>query len=207
MQNKLSLFFQKHSIKGFLDHDEGLALNRYALQQADIGPCLELGSYCGKSTVYLGWACQEKNQTLYAVDHHRGSEEHQHGELYHDPELYDANLSAMDSFPAFRSTVALSGLDNTVVAVVASSELARRDWQTPLSMVFIDGGHSEAMAISDCVEWSQKLASNGVLAIHDIFERPEDGGQGPYLGMKAVLESGDFTLDERVKTLVFLRKK
>jgi len=207
MQDKLKSFFEEHSIKGFLDHEEGLALNRYALLQAEFGPCLELGSYCGKSTVYLGWACRERNQTLYAVDHHRGSEEHQHGEYYHDPDLYDVNLGLVDSFPLFRRTLHLADLGNTVVPIVASSELARREWQTPLSLVFIDGGHSEPMAIADCLQWSEKLAPNGVLAIHDIFEKPEDGGQGPFLGMKAVLATGDFVLEHQTKTLVFLRKK
>lgn len=207
MQVQLTRFFEQHNIKGFLDHEEGLSLNRYAFQQSNLGPCLELGSYCGKSTVYLGYGCRANNQTLFAVDHHRGSEEHQLGELYHDHDLYDAVEARMDSFPCFRKTVSLANLDDTVVPIVANSELARRDWHTPLSLVFIDGGHSEAMAIADCVGWAEKLSSEGVLAIHDIFERPEDGGQGPYLGMQAVLERGGFQIEKRIKTLVFLRKK
>lgn len=205
--NELETFFKEHTIKGFLHHDEGMALNRYAQTQSKLGSCLEIGSYCGKSTVYLGAGCQESKQTLYAVDHHRGSEEHQLGEEYHDPDLYDGDIAMMDSFKVFRRTLKLADLENTVVPIVASSELTRRNWATPLSMVFIDGGHSEPMAIADCVEWSKHLMPSGVLAIHDIFEKPEDGGQGPYLGMQAVLESGDFEFVEKIHSLVFLKRK
>ena len=206
MREELNSFFKAHIIKGFLDHDEGLALNTYAKSQSSLGPGLELGSYCGKSTVYLGLACQSEGQTLYAVDHHRGSEEHQAGEEYHDPELYDEKIQRLDSFPDFRRTLSLAGLEDTVVPLVTSSELARRDWQTPLAMVFVDGGHSHEMAINDCLGWAKRIMPKGVLAIHDIFEKPEDGGQGPYLGMKAVIDTGQFQLEKRVKTLVFLRK-
>jgi len=200
-------FFQHHSIKGFLAEQEGLALFRYALAAESIGPCLEIGSYCGKSTVYLGVACKESANSLYAVDHHRGSEEHQLGEEYHDSELFNAGLQLMDSFPAFRRTLVLAGLEQTVLPVVASSALCLRHWATPLGLAFIDGGHSPEMAMADCLGWSRHIAEGGFLAIHDIFESPNDGGQGPYLGMRAVLRAGGFELLEQVESLVILQRK
>ena len=206
LEEAITKFFLLNQVKGFLDHEEGMALANCAFQQARLGPCLELGSYCGKSSVYLGLACRAQAQVLFAVDHHRGSEEHQFGELYHDADLFDEHLSKMDSFPSFRHTLAAAALEDTVVPIVTHSALARKAWQTPLAFVFIDGGHSEAMAIDDCVGWSEKLAPGAVLAIHDVFDSPELGGQGPRLGMQAVLDTGRFSLEQRTKSLVFLRK-
>lgn len=207
MNNFFSDFFRSHCIKGFLAHEEGIALYEHARRVAGVGPCLEIGSYCGKSSVYLGVACREMGNTLYAVDHHRGSEEHQPGEEYHDRTLFDARVQRMDSFPAFRHTLALAKLEETVVPVVASSALTLRHWQTPLGLVFIDGGHSPAMAMADATGWAAKLAPGGILCIHDIFESPNDGGQGPFLAMQAVLATGRFTTLRQVQTMAVLERR
>lgn len=202
-----STFLKTHNIKGFLAEDEGERLSELAASVSEIGPCLEIGSYCGKSTVYLGAACGAKGNTLYAVDHHQGSEEHQLGEEYHDADLFDSANHCMNSFPAFRQTIRLAGLDHCVVPIVASSALVLQKWQTPLGMVFIDGGHSHESAMADCVGWAKHIASGGILAVHDIFPSPEDGGQGPYLGFEKVFESGLFEKLAQVNSLGILRKK
>jgi len=194
-------------VKGFLAPEEGEALYRYCKESARLGPCLEIGSYCGKSTVYLGEACREAGRSLYAVDHHRGSEEHQVGEEYHDPDLYDAAAELMDSFRAFRTTMREADLEDIVVPVVASSAVAARDWRTPLGMVFIDGGHSLEAAMTDYVSWADHVVPGGILAIHDIFPDPADGGQAPYTIYKRALESGLFEELPIVDTLGVLRRK
>lgn len=194
------------NVKGFLDPEEGLALYETALKAAQTAPCLEIGSYCGKSTVYLGQACKEAMQVLYAVDHHRGSEEHQLGEMYHDPELYDAADEMVDSFKAFRKTVAQADLDDTVIPIVTSSSIASRNWVAPLGMVFIDGGHSLEAAMVDYKSWAHHVAAGGILAIHDIFPDPAEGGQAPYTIWKLALESGLFERVSVVKTLGILRR-
>lgn len=194
------------AVKGFLAHEEGEALYEHCLDVSRLGPCLEIGSYCGKSTVYLGAACREAGRTLFAVDHHRGSEEHQLGEEYHDPELYDGQVGQMDSFRAFRQTMADAGLEETVVPIVSSSRAAARDWQTPLGMVFIDGGHSLEVAEADYECWSPHVVSGGILAIHDLFPDPNDGGQAPYTIYKRALASGLFEALPVVTTLGLLRR-
>lgn len=130
----MHLSIDPESVKGFLAPEEGKRLYELALEAALLGPCLEVGSYCGRSTIYLGSACKKRQQLLYAVDHHRGSEEHQPGEEYHDPELLDSVAGKMDSFRTFRATLVRADLENFVVPLVASSELAGRHWQTPLAM-------------------------------------------------------------------------
>ncbi|HRG50265.1 MAG TPA: class I SAM-dependent methyltransferase, partial [Pseudomonadales bacterium] len=119
------------TIKGFLDPAEGAALYQHGLATAPLGPCLEVGSYCGKSTVYLGTAAKQADNIVYAVDHHRGSEEHQLGEEYHDPDLYDAGVGLMDSFREFRKAMRAAQLENHVVPIVAPSTVAARHWATP----------------------------------------------------------------------------
>jgi len=194
------------SVKGFLDPQEGAALYQAALQRAPFGPCLEIGSYCGKSTIYLGTACQRAGSVLYAVDHHRGSEEHQLGEEYHDPALYDGAAGLMDSFREFRANMRRAGLEDTVVPIVAATRVASRHWHTALSLLFIDGGHSMEAALADYRGWSAQLMPGGILAIHDIFPDPADGGQAPYTIYKLALASGLYEEMPRVKTLGLLRR-
>ena len=131
------------AVKGFLDEEEGLRLHDLAREAAPLGPVVEIGSYCGKSSVYLGSGAREAGGTLVCVDHHRGSEEHQVGEEYHDPDLFDAELGRMDSLPALRRTIALADLEDTAVLLVAPSVRAAAVWGMPAGIVFIDGGHAE----------------------------------------------------------------
>lgn len=194
------------SVKGFLDPLEGAALYEYAKAVAHTAPCLEIGSYCGKSTVYLGSACKKANGVLFAVDHHRGSEEHQLGEEYHDPSLYDASAGRMDSFREFRYTLARARLEETVIPVVAPSILAARYWTTPLSLVFIDGGHSMDAALNDYRCWAPHVMRGGWLAIHDVFPDPADGGRPPYEIWKLAQESGLFEAMPLIKTLGLLKR-
>ncbi len=194
------------SIKGFLDPQEGAALHQHVLETAMLGPCLEVGSYCGKSTVYLGTAAKQAGSIVYAVDHHRGSEEHQLGEEYHDPDLYDSGVGLMDSFREFRKAMRAADLENHVVPIVAASTVAARQWATPLGMVFIDGGHSWEAALNDYRSWVAHIRPGGILAIHDIFPNPADGGQAPYDIWKLAKASGLFEELPMVKTLGLFRR-
>jgi predicted O-methyltransferase YrrM len=194
------------TIKGFLDPDEGERLYDLALQASAIGPCLEVGSYCGKSTLYLGTGVRDAGGQLFAVDHHRGSEEHQRGEEYHDPELYDAEITKMDSLPALRRMLSMAELEEWVVPLVAASAQAGRYWQTELGLVFIDGGHSRSAAQTDYHTWAQHIAVGGFMAIHDIFPNPEDGGQAPYEIYQLALASGLFEALPMTRTLGVLRR-
>lgn len=194
------------TVKGFLAHEEGARLYELALETASLGPCLEVGSYCGKSTLYLASACQLEGQQVFAVDHHRGSEEHQPGEAYHDPDLLDPTSGRMDSLPEFRRTLARAELEDTVVPIIAGTRHAGRRWFTPLGMVFIDGGHSEAAALADYRTWVRHLVPGGVLAIHDLFEDPAEGGQAPMKIYRLAQASGLFETLETVGTLGALRR-
>lgn len=193
--------------KGFLDDDEGRRLHDLGREQAALGPVVEIGSYCGKSTVYLGSGVKAGGGLLLCVDHHRGSEEHQVGEEYHDPDLFDARVGRLDSLPELRRTLHLAGLDDTAIPVVAPSPVAARFVVDALGMVFIDGGHSHAAAHADYEAWSGKIAHGGILAIHDLFPDPNDGGQAPIEIYRRALASGLFDELPGTKTLGVLRRR
>ncbi len=193
-------------IKGFMHDDEALLLYQTSLKAAKSGPILEIGSYCGKSTLFLAAACQKKGGILFSIDHHRGSEEQQPGEEYFDPDLFDSQSGGVDTFKMFRTTIERGGLEETVVPIVSRSEVAARQWATPLSLVFIDGGHSMEAVGTDYNAWTGHILSGGFLLIHDIFPDPSQGGQAPYQIYNLALQSGLFLKHSMVKTLGVLKK-
>ncbi|MDM8536165.1 class I SAM-dependent methyltransferase [Desulfobacterales bacterium HSG17] len=195
-----------HSIKGFMDDDEAVQLYNIALKTSKSGPVLEIGSYCGKSAYIIGCACEQNRSILFSIDHHKGSEEQQQGEEYFDPELYDSKLSRVNTFPFFQQTIVQTSLENTIVPIVAGSSVAGRMWKTPLSMLFIDGGHSFEAAYEDFLTWACHIQPKGFLVIHDIFFDPKKGGQAPRKIYEIAIQSGDYQEVEMVKTLGVLQR-
>jgi predicted O-methyltransferase YrrM len=166
--------------KGFMPDDEGRALYDAALVAGRVGPLLEIGSYCGKSAVYLGAAARIAGTVLFTVDHHRGSEETQPGWQHHDPEVVDPRTGRTDTLPFLRRTLEDAGLGDVVIPVVSDSPTLARHWGTPLGLLFIDGGHALDVAMADYEAWARFVRPGGLLAIHDVFEDPADGGQAPF---------------------------
>ena len=183
-----------NSVKGFLDHDEGICLYNHALSSSKKGPILEIGSYCGKSTIYLATAAKEYNCSVYSVDHHTGSEENQVGWEYHDIELFDEETGKINSFPEFMRNLRKANLLDTVIPIVSDSSLVSRDWKIPLSMVFIDGGHTMEAAFNDFNNWKDKIIKGGILAIHDVFPNPDDGGRPPFEIYRKALSENNLSL-------------
>lgn len=194
--------------RGFMPEDEGDALYAAACGLDVPGPLLEVGSYCGKSAVYLGTAAEEQGRVLYALDHHRGSEENQAGWEHHEPDLVDDRVGKMDTLPIFRKTIHDADLERSVVALVGDSPAIAAHWSTPLAFLFIDGGHGEEPARLDYQGWVPKVAVGGTLAIHDVFPDPADGGRPPYEQIYTpALESGDFDEVAAVGSLRVLRRR
>ncbi len=192
--------------RGFMPVEEGLALYEAAASVGVDGPLLEVGSYCGKSAVYLGAAAQLTGRVLFCVDHHRGSEENQPGWEHHDPEVVDAELGVIDTLPFFRRTIRHAGLEEAVVAVVGDSPTVGSLWATPLALVFIDGGHGSGPAHRDYEGWSPHVAPGGLLVIHDVFEEPADGGRPPYEIWCRALADGCFREQAAVGSLRILKR-
>ncbi|MCA2184875.1 class I SAM-dependent methyltransferase [Nonomuraea cavernae] len=186
------LLYAAEHAKGFMPPKEGIALFEAALRYGGRGPICEIGTYCGKSAVYLGAAARQTGSVVVTVDHHRGSEEIQPGWAHHDPTLVDPRFGKMDSLPVFRHTIAAAGLEDEVIAIVGRSEQVARLWATPLGLLFIDGGHSEEPVTRDYEGWAPHVMEGGALVFHDIYPDPATGGQAPYRVYLRALASGAF---------------
>ncbi|MFE3267325.1 class I SAM-dependent methyltransferase [Streptomyces sp. NPDC059215] len=195
--------------KGFMPVEEGLALYGAAVEAARLGlPLLEVGTYCGRSTILLADAARAAGVTAITVDHHRGSEEQQPGWEYHDPSTVDPEIGLMDTLPAFRRTLHRAGLEEHVVAVVGRSPQIAAFWGTPLGLVFVDGGHTDEHASGDYEGWAPHVAEGGLLLIHDVFPEPADEftGQAPYRVYLRALGSGAFEEISVTDSLRVLRR-
>ncbi|MFC5719984.1 class I SAM-dependent methyltransferase [Streptomyces gamaensis] len=187
--------------------DEGLALYSAAEEAAALGlPLLEVGTYCGRSTILLAAAAREAGTVAVTVDHHRGSEEQQPGWEYHDASLVDGAVGRMDTLPTFRRTLHAAGLEDHVIAVVGRSPRVAAVWGKPLGLVFVDGGHTDEHAAADYEGWAPHLAPGGLLVIHDVFPDPADGGQAPYRMYRTALASGVFTERSVTRSLRVLQR-
>ena len=191
---------------GFMPEADGLALYEVGLEAASVGPLFEVGTYCGKSSIYLGAAAREVGTVLFTIDHHRGSEENQPGWEFHDPTLVDPETGLIDTLPWFRRTIASAGLEDVVVAVVGRSPVVAALWRTHLGLVFIDGGHTEEAAQADYEGWAPHVATGGLLAIHDVFPNPDEGGQAPYHVYQRAMASGAFDEVRAESSLRVLRR-
>ncbi|MER7990241.1 class I SAM-dependent methyltransferase [Streptomyces noursei] len=193
--------------KGFMPVDEGLALYAAAGEAAALGlPLVEIGTYCGRSTLLLAEAARAAGVMAVTVDHHRGSEEQQPGWEYHDPEVVDPVVGRMDTLPTFRRTLHAAGLEDRVIALVGRSPQAAAVWQAPAGLVFIDGGHTDEHATADYEGWAPHVADGGLLVVHDVFPDPADGGQAPYRIYRRALASGAFTEVSAHRSLRVLRR-
>ncbi len=204
---------RRHALaaKGFMPADEGDALYTAAVQAAEQCPglpFLEVGSYCGRSTIWLGGAAALCRTVVFAVDHHRGSEENQAGWEHHDPDVVDQRIGRMDTLPLFRAAVHDAGVEDSVIAVVGQSPAVARWWNTPLAFLFIDGGHGVEPARLDYEGWTPHVAVGGTLAIHDVFPDPADGGRPPYEQIfRPAVESGRFAVRSEAGSLRILTRR
>jgi len=177
------------AVPGFLPDDEGAALHAVA-RTAGAGTWLEIGTYCGKSTLLLADAARAAGARLVTVDHHHGSEENQPGWEWHDASLVDPATGRLDTLPAFRRV--LDTVGDVVTAVVGTTQLVATWWTTPLRLLFLDGNHTEDVAQHDYAAFARHLVPGGLLLVHDVFPDPADGGQAPWHVVQAALATGRF---------------
>jgi hypothetical protein len=194
-------------IKGFLEETEARRLYDLALEASRLGPCLEIGSYCGKSAIYLGTACKENGSVLFSLDHHAGSEEQQPGQEYFDPDLLDKETGKIDTLRLFRKTIETFDLGNTVVPVIGRSEVVGRFWNMPLGLIFVDGSHAYESVLNDYMIWAKHVMPDGYLVFHDIFPDPACGGQAPYQVYTIAVASGLYDVLPLFKSVGILKRK
>ena len=198
-------FNKLNNLKGFMPQHEGEALAKWAEKFSSMGPALEIGTFGGKSSLYIAAGLSVNEQLVFTIDHHKGSEEHQTGEDYFDPDIYDALLGRVNTVPLMQSNLSMFEESKYIIPIIANANSLALIWTIKLGLLFIDGSHTESSAQNDYANWNTKIISGGGLVIHDIFENPEEGGQAPFLIYQKALKDG-FSLYERVDTIVCLVK-
>lgn len=192
-------------VRGFLPADEAEAL-RAAAATARPGLWLEIGTYCAKSTVHLGSVAESVGAHLVTLDHHRGSEENQPGWEWHDDGLLDPATGRLETLPHARRAIEEAGLEGTVTLLVGSTQQVAPWWTTPVELLFLDGNHTEAVAQHDYAAFAPHLTPGALLAVHDVFPDPRDGGQAPWHVVQRALASGEFVEESRTGSLRILRR-
>jgi predicted O-methyltransferase YrrM len=195
MSRRQQLLDLAREVKGFMPDNEGLALHEIARTVGEnnlSGTWLEVGAWCGKSAIYLGSAAEESQSVLYSLDHHRGSEENQAGWEHFDETLIDAADGRLNTLPHWQRSIAQAELESTVLGLVGPSVVVAQHFNQSLDLLFIDGGHGHEVAWADYHAWTPKVRSGGTLLIHDVFEKPSDGGRPPYEIYRACIDSGNF---------------
>jgi predicted O-methyltransferase YrrM len=208
-ERRHELFTRAQAATGFMPDEEGQALYLAALRAGasfEHASFIEIGAWCGKSTVYIGAAAEETGAVLFSLDHHHGSEENQPGWEHHDHSLVNPETGRIDTLPHWRRTIVGAGLESSVVGIVGDSSMVSDRWSTPLAFCFIDGGHGEEPAWADYTGWAPLVAEDGWLAIHDVFPDPADGGRPPYDIWRAALDSGQFVEDGECGSLRVVRR-
>jgi len=193
-------------VKGFLDDTEAKKLSSLIGKTSFLGPALEIGTYCGKSAMIFSEACNKNNSYIFTLDHHVGSEEHQVGEEYHDEQLFDIRLNKFNSLPEFLKNIEKFPYSENIIPIIGDSVEVSKNWKIPLGLLFIDGGHSMKAAKNDFDYWGKHLVSGGILAIHDVFPNPKDGGRPPYEIFCIAKKSNKFKEIELIKSLAILEK-
>ena len=198
-------FKKLNTLKGFMPQHEGEALSRWAEKFSTIGPALEIGTFGGKSSLYMAAGTSKNEQVVFTIDHHNGSEEHQIGEEYFDPDIYDKSLGRVNTVPLMQLNLNQFEESRYVVPMIVNANLLAPIWTMSLGLLFIDGSHTEISAHNDYMNWNKRILTGGALVIHDIYENPSEGGQAPFLIYQKALREG-FNLHERVDTIVCLIK-
>ena len=197
------------SAKGFLSLAEGLRLFDLAREASCLGPCVEIGSYCGKSALFLGEACRHAGQhALFSIDHHLGSAEQQRGEEYFDADLFDARRDRIDTLPHFLENVGRAGLEAWIVPVIGSSTRVAHSWPGGrIGLLFIDGGHSQHDVDADFRSWAPLVVPGGFVCFHDVYPNPADGGGAPHRTFLEARAAGGWELIGLVDSLGVLQRR
>jgi predicted O-methyltransferase YrrM len=175
-------------VPGWLGQEEGRLLFRLAAEADPGGSIVEIGSWHGRSTIWLAaGASAGRGARVVAIDPHTGTALRGEGE---------------STEPALRSNLEQAGLSEHVEIVVATSSEAAADWADPVSLLWIDGDHSYESARQDFTLWAPHLLPDAIVALHDTFVMP-----GPERVVRELMiGTGRFTSFDHADTTTAARK-
>jgi predicted O-methyltransferase YrrM len=156
-------------VEGFLADLEGYALLQLAASGGGVGAVVEIGSYLGRSTCFLAAGSKAAGrEKVVAVDHFRGSPEHQSGQKFASATLAREGTT----LHRFRENLGRLDLADHVTPVVSSSAEAAARWAGPVRLLFIDGDHAYESTRQDFILWSPFVVPHGLVCFHDVDSWP-----------------------------------
>jgi MMP 1-O-methyltransferase len=159
-------------IPGWLSEKEAVFLEKQSLRTQKLpGVIVEIGSYCGKSTICLAQGVGK----VYAIDPHKG--------------FVENSRRYKPTFNNFKKNITEANMSRKIVPIVKTSKVAAKDWNKKIRFLFIDGLHDEINANLDFNLWNKHLIRNGVIAMHDSFCR---WGGSEKVAVKKIVISKDF---------------
>jgi predicted O-methyltransferase YrrM len=148
-------------VEGWLELSEGELLYDLAKGCRGTGAIVEIGSWKGKSTVWIAQGSKKGSRTkVFAVDPHVGSPEHQAAE------------GSVWTLREFEENMRKTGCSDIVEPIVKTSEAAAPGINMPVEFVFVDGAHEYEMVKLDFELWFPKLIEGGIVAFHDTIGWP-----------------------------------
>jgi predicted O-methyltransferase YrrM len=185
-------------LEGWFRREEGELLLRTA-RQAIAGrtapAIVEVGSYCGKSTIVLAAAARSVNPParVYAIDPHEGE--------VGARDTLEGVRSEAPTFERFRANVAAAGVDDLIHAIRRRSYDV--PWQSPIAFLFVDGLHDYENVSRDFRHFEPCLSEGAYVAFHDCDDN--------YPGVQALVAglAGDVSYEEvgRAASLVVFRRR
>jgi MMP 1-O-methyltransferase len=186
-------------IKGWLRREEGELLYRLSAEACLYSRVVELGSYCGRSSIVLAASLAGRSQLpLACVDTFRGSCEHQPGGRYFDPDMLVGGV--VNTYPAFVRSLKAAELWDHVEAMQLSTREAATKFTDPVGLLFMDADHEYTAVCEDLRFWLSRVVSNGYIVLHDVGE-----WSGPTRAAADLLEAG-FKRFAQAGTALALRK-
>ncbi|WKZ17917.1 MAG: class I SAM-dependent methyltransferase [Candidatus Jettenia sp. CY-1] len=141
------------NVDGWLTDKEGELLYTLAKNCTSENVIVEIGSWKGKSTIWLGMGSKRGNKLkIYAIDPHKGHK--------HRPDK-------IETFEEFQRNIKKAKIDDIITPIVKTSEEAAKNFDEPITLIFIDGNHEYDHVKLDVELWFPKVTEGGILAFHD----------------------------------------
>ena len=177
-------------IDGWLSDSEGELLYKLAKNIPSGQAIVEIGSWKGKSTVWLAKGTEAgQGNKVYSIDPHSRSKAH-------------ISEGERSTYPTFLTNLNKAGVQNTVVPLVTTSDKAARRWQEKVGLLWIDASHEYQDVKRDFLSWKRHLLPGAIVALHDC-DQP-----GPAQVVEEYLRhSSDFTIMQYVDTTVVAAKE
>jgi glycosyltransferase involved in cell wall biosynthesis len=184
-------------VEGWLRDEEAellIAGTRRAVKELAVPIVVEIGSFCGKSTIVLASAARTANSNarVFAVDPHHGVVGAEDG--------LDGLRVGPPTFERFQRSIADAGLAEMIEPIrLHSFEVP---WRSPIAFLFIDGLHGYSSVARDFFHFEQHLLEGAYVAFHDC----DDTYPGVRTFVDGLAGSGCYEELTRAGSLVLLRK-